>query len=91
MGDDLLWLLLLQEYHRSVEGERSRLEKRKEILRAQERQLDEAFQVRWKALQPARNLTAIVEEPTRRSKAPHKRCTNEVLKIEHVHHAQRLG
>ncbi|CAM9841050.1 unnamed protein product [Scytosiphon promiscuus] len=32
------------EYHRSVEGERSRLERRKEILRAQERQLDEAFQ-----------------------------------------------
>lgn len=34
-----------KEYHRSVEGERSRLERCKSVLKAKEKQLDDAFQV----------------------------------------------
>lgn len=34
-----------QEYDWSVEGERTRLENRKSMLKVQEKQLDDAFQV----------------------------------------------
>lgn len=40
------FLLSRVEYHWSVEGERSRLERRKLVLKAQERQLEDAFQVK---------------------------------------------